>query len=177
MTQKLYNLDRWVKLSAGQKLEFNLRRPRSVTVDVNAPTECQIMLIDDDGEVHFLALVKGRDRLEFEVKGSFALYVDEDDVFVYSFDSDAVHSVVEAPESFTRPMQRRHRNPELEAMMRQMQHNFTRQIEKQAAHYADIFSRSSAAAAALAPAPAVRGTDGAQPASDGDGKPPADETP
>lgn len=152
MTQKLYNLDRWVRVEAGKVLPFTLSKPRSVTVEVNAPQETAVSLVDPDGEVHFLALVKGRDRLEFEVRGAFGLVCDQGDVFIYSHDGDAVHSIVEAPESFTRIMTRRQRNPELEAMMATMQANFQRQLDKQAREYGSLIERVAAAAAAQ-PAP------------------------
>lgn len=153
MTQKLYDLSRWVRMSPGKAHRFRGVKPRTVTVEVNAPQESAIYLGDHDGELHFLALVKGRDKLEFGAEGPFELMTNEGDVFIYSSDGDAVHSELDAPESFVKVMQRRVRNPELEAMMRTMQSNFQRQLEKQMGHYDQLIARSLDARAALAAAP------------------------
>lgn len=162
MTQKFYDLDRWQKLNAGQMLSFDLSRPRTVTIEVNAPQEALVHVSDSDGVVLFVARVLGRDRLEFGVRGPFSLSTDVDDVFIYTDDSARVHHVNEAPESFTKVMTRRHRNPELEAMMRLMKSNMDRQLAKQAEHYEQLVQRSVATIAAQSPAAGAAASAAAQ---------------
>lgn len=175
--QRIMNVDRWFKLSPGEALAFDVTRARSVTVEVNAAYKTRIDLIDaESGEVTFLALVEGRDRIEFQTTGAFSLTVDQPDTFIYSDDSQSVHSVVEAPESFTRVMAgRRQRNPELEFIAKKMGENFQRQLDRQARHYEGILERGLATRP-VQPAPSgAPSGDGGKSAPDADGKSSPDE--
>lgn len=146
--QRIMDVTRWLKLDPSDKLDFELTRPRAIRVEVNAPNETQLAMVDEEGEVHFLALVKGRDTVEFEAKASFSLMTDQPNTFIYSAASEIVHLVVEAPESYTRIMQgRRTRNPEMELLAQTMNRNFERQLAKQAKVYGSILERSLAASA------------------------------
>lgn len=78
---------------------------------------------DDGKAVTFLALVKGRDRLEFSVDGAFDLMVEGGNANVYTVDSADVATRIVAPIIFTRVANRRVRNPELEWMMYQQRRN------------------------------------------------------
>lgn len=73
--------------------------------------------------VTFLALVKGRDRLEFSVDGEFDLMVEGGACNIYTVDSADVATRVIDPIIFTRVANRRVRNPELEWMMYQQRRN------------------------------------------------------
>lgn len=174
--QKLMDLSRWFLLAPGSKLDFNSERPRSVSVDINAAHRTRIDMIDPDGVVQFLAIVEGRDRLEFQTTGAFSLAVDQPETFIYSEDSDTVHLVVDAPESYTKIMQgRRTRNPELEYIADRMNRNFQRQLERQERVYGDLLARTIEA---RAPQPAPTGAApviGGEPKPDGDGDAPADQ--
>lgn len=173
--QKIRNVNNWVRLGPGEALPFPVERPRSVTIEVNAAHRTRIDLIDADGEIVFLALVEARDRIEFEVEGAFQLTVDQDDTFIYSDDSQTVHRVCEAPESYTRIMQgRRQRNPELEFLAKQMSKNFERQLAKQATAYEHIMERSFAARTAQPAADGAAAGAASKPAPNGDGEPSAE---
>lgn len=73
--------------------------------------------------VTFLALVKGRDRLEFSVDGEFDLMVEGGSCNIYTVDSADVATRIIDPVIFTRVANRRVRNPELEWMMFQQRRN------------------------------------------------------
>lgn len=152
--QKIGDLATWLHMPPESEVEFTVNRPRPVTLQVNAPGETRLYLADGDGELRFLAHVCGRDQIEFLARGPFRLLTSDRECFIRSDDSTTIHAVVEAPESFTKVMNRRHRNPELEAMMRAMKSNFDRQLAKQAEHAEQLIQRSIAAFAPQ-PAPAA----------------------
>lgn len=79
--------------------------------------------VPDGRAVTFLALVKGRDRLEFSVDGEFDLMVEGGSANVFSVDSTDIATRIVAPEIYTRVANRRQRNPELEWMMYQQRRN------------------------------------------------------
>lgn len=175
--QRIRDISKWLIVHAGSKLEFPNEKPRHVRIEVNAPTEARIDYIAPDGEVKFLALVKGRDTVEFETEGAFALTCDAEELYVYSAEAEIVHSTIEAPESFTRIMQgRRVRNPELEALMHQMNRNFERQLEKQARIYGSIIERGAHPVAQVAPSSSVPARVEGEPTPDGD-RGPSDQAP
>lgn len=88
-------------------------------------TEDLSVLSSDEGgrAVTFLALVKGRDRLEFSVDGAFDLMVEGGSCNIYTVDSADVATRIVDPVIFTRVANRRQRNPELEWMMYQQRRN------------------------------------------------------
>lgn len=78
---------------------------------------------DDGGSVSFIAVCKGRDRLEFGVDGSFDLLTEGGSAYVFSHDGVDIATRVIAPVIFTRIANRRQRNPHLEMMEYQMRLN------------------------------------------------------
>lgn len=170
--QRIRDISKWLVVHAGSKLDFPNEKPRRVRMEVNAPTAARIDYISRDGGVKFLALVQGLDTVEFETEGAFSLSFDADELYIYSSEAEIVHSTVEAPESFTRIMQgRRARNPELEALMHQMNRNFERQLEKQARIYGSIIERSTHPVSQVAPASSVPARVEGEPTPDGDAGP------
>lgn len=175
---RIRDLTKWLRLNGGSKLDFAAGKPRLIRLEVNAPTETRLDLIDEHGEVFFLALVKGRDTVEFETAGAFSLASDADEVYVYTAEAEIVHSIVEAPESFTRIMQgRRTRNPEMEALIHQMNRNFERQLEKQARVYGDIIERSAHPRAQVAPPSSTPASVDGKPTPDGNAGPSTEPAP
>lgn len=79
--------------------------------------------LDDGRVVTFLALVKGRDRVEFFSDGAFELIAEGGSVYVYTADSTDIALRVVAPVIFTRIANRKQRNPHLEMMEYQMRMN------------------------------------------------------
>lgn len=94
---------------------------RSSVTERGAPAAARSS--DDGKAVTFLALVKGRDRLEFSVDGEFDLMVEGGSANIYTVDSADVATRVVDPVIFTRVANRRVRNPELEWMMFQQRRN------------------------------------------------------
>lgn len=84
----------------------------------------------DDRAVAFVALCKGRDRLEFGVDGEFELMVEGGNAYVYSGDSTDIATRIVAPVIFTRIANRRERNPHQEMIMWRMQENARRREEQ-----------------------------------------------
>lgn len=126
--QRMYNLDKWTRLDEGEALSFDNPRPRNVRLEVNAPQETALYVADGSGEVHFLALVKGRDTLEFGSSGAFQLTVEGSGLMVYTADgADISHEELGAV-SFTKVVERRRRNPELEQLAYMMQQNMERRL-------------------------------------------------
>lgn len=136
MAQKIFNLDKWIRIEEGSALHFTRNKPRNVAIDVNCPGDaCFYVLIEDgdngENKQYFLGLARGRDRFEFAVPGTFRLYVEEGDAFITSSDGEFVHAVVEDPKIFTKVANRRARNPHLEMMdfvMKQNQRAFMEQM-------------------------------------------------
>lgn len=84
------------------------------------------------GSLVFIAVCKGRDRLEFAVDGPFDLVVEGGSAYVFSTDGQDIATRIVAPEIYTRIANRRQRNPHLEMIQYQMrlnQERFQRQLE------------------------------------------------
>lgn len=163
--QRMFNLDKWERLKEGEGLEFSNPRPRNVRLEVNAPVRTALYVVDPEGEVHFLALVEGRDTVEWGSSGAFQLTVEGADVMVYTADGADIAQRVIAPVIFTKIAERRRRNPELEYIAHQMQLNMERRLEQQAGELEQLFIRRAALAAAqsvpVASGPEPTTTDGA----------------
>ena len=118
--------------------------------------------------------MKGRDTLEFTVpEGTFELYPAIEDggqCFVYSIDGEDVSAISKDAESFTKIMERRPRNYELERMQWEMQANMRRMLEGQASELSKLVERRLAAERALASAPSAPSGAGKESASAVDGK-------
>lgn len=142
MGQRLGNLDKWEPLAGDGKSGVSFPGgPRPVTLEVNAPertalyVEYEVPKLDADGNVRgfdlkeqFLALVEGRDKVEFTVGGDFTLFADKDCLY-YTGDDQETHNVVIAPVIFTRIANRKERNPNMEMMEFKMRLNIERRMQ------------------------------------------------
>lgn len=176
MTQKLFNINKWTRLMAGNQLDLPGDRLRLVRLHVNTPAETHLSYISDDGEVLFLAAVYGRDTVEFMTDGRVSILTDTDDTFIYTADGEQVHQIVEAPESFTRIMEKRARNPELERIAALMNQNMSMRLQAQAAEYEGILERRFAAREALLKAEGAASGDAVEPDADAEAGRPVGET-
>lgn len=154
--QRIYNLDKWALLEEGKRLSYVNSRPRKVVVEVNAPSEVLLYLVED-GKPRFLALVKGRDTVEFYPDGAFDLTCEGGAVYVYTADGDDVSMEALDERTFTRIVERRPRNLELELMQRAAAENTRRLLEAQRQDMEKYIARleTQRAAAAVPPAPAA----------------------
>lgn len=173
--QRLFNIDKWSKLAQGHVLEFPGEAPRRIRLEVNAPLKVPLYYVDGDGVPTFLALVEGRDTLEFHTTGTCGISADGD-CYVFTADGDDVSSVVEAPVIFTKIMERRPRNYEMERMQYEMRANQRRLMEAQSEQLERLIAgRVATLEAELAAARVSRGT-GSESESDGDTGRPAEPT-
>lgn len=155
MTQFFYNLSKWRKLVEGEVLHYSNPMPRTVRLEVNSPERTRLMVSEPrTGEFDFLAVVDGRDCIEFSADGPFDLTIDEGELFLYTIDSTDWSVEAAGFESFTKIVERRTRNPELEYMMemtyRNMEKRFAQQQRELEQQFERRLARRDARAAAAA---------------------------
>lgn len=154
---RIHDIESWRALGGKAKLPLPGTRPRRIRLEVNAPDFVRLHLVDAHGEIRFLALVRGRDTIEFSIATTTAVMADGE-CYVMTADGDAIHQTVEAPQTFTKIMERRPRNHDLERVLHESQANTRRLLEQQAAHFQSMLERGLASRApepAPAPAPVV----------------------
>lgn len=132
--QRIFNFLDWRTLSDGQKVGFPGKTSRVVVLEVNAQDEARLF-VEEDGTIHFLAVVFGRDEIQFAVEGGFAIICEGGPVhFKTAEDSDwSVQPVDDT--TFTTLVERRQRNPELEQIMYQAQINMERRLAAQSEEF------------------------------------------
>ncbi|QCS37305.1 hypothetical protein [Tortoise microvirus 82] len=149
--QRVFNIDKWTLVEEGQSLGFLNDKPRNVRLEVNSPSEVELWYACQvSGEVHFLALVKGRDVVSFGSTGPFEITVKNGFVMIATNDGDDVSMKPTAEKAFVKVMERRARDPHLERMMQLMEVNMRRNQEQQAYELERLFARRVAALEAAA---------------------------
>lgn len=134
--QRMFNLRKWTEMTEGTAVSFAGTRPRIVNLEVNAPSEvCLYLKYPESDETYFLALVRGRDKIETYVDGAFEVLSEGGVCYIYTADGDDISSVVLEPVIFTRIAERRARNPELEAIERRMFLNQQKRLDAQMAEF------------------------------------------
>lgn len=116
--QKLWNLDKWATVAVGEVITFTSDHVRTVRLEVNAQGTAELYVeLPEQDDAIFLALVTGRDVIEWSQDGPFNLIVDGAPVRIYTADGQdwSVDPVDDA--TFTKVVERRARNVELETMM------------------------------------------------------------
>lgn len=135
MTIQLMDLNKWQKIENGELVRFHREMPRVVRVDVNCPDTCRIYVAQTvDGiqqDAQFLAVVYGRDRIEFAVDGPFDLYADGAPLSFYTVDGADWSMQPVDDTSYTRIVEKRVVNPEVAYMMELMYHNMERRLAEQ----------------------------------------------
>lgn len=177
--QTIYNLDKWFRLDEGAKLLMKGGRARKVVLEVNSPAEAALYVDVAGVDPIFLALVKGRDKVEFYAPGQedFHLMVEGCSVFLYTVDGIDISAVSDGSESFVRIIERKPRNRELELMQYEMRANMQRMLDKQAGEYARLIESRLPPRAAQPTAEGGASGSGKEPASDDDGKQPVQQPP
>lgn len=139
--QRMFNVDRWLVIEPGQVLEYPSPRPRLVRIEVNSPDVANLYLLNADQEAFHLARICGRDTVEFVSPGAFSLTAADGALSVYTVDGTSVAHTVDAPQSFTKIVERRKRSPELELIARMMNSNMERRLAQQAEELSAQYER------------------------------------
>lgn len=162
--QRLFNITKWKQAGDGTAINFGGTRPRRVRLDVNAPEPVNLFYNDPDGLVTFLARVVGRDVIEFQSYGEFAITIVGGDLWFHTEDGEDHSFAIPDAVILTQVIERRPRNRELEMMNYMMNQNLERRLNAQRAELEQLWAKREAAARAVATQP--------QPASDdaGSGK-------
>ena len=167
MVQRLFNIDKWTTLREGEYFSLAADRVRTIRLEVNAPQRVQLFAIgDNDLSIGFLATVEGRDTIEFVARGPISVSVEGGAVDVYSVDGEDISVEIVAPKIFTKIMERRRRNPELEAIVFQMNANMERRLAIQADDLRRLLTNRENARAALEAARGVPVGDASKPPPD-----------
>jgi len=161
--QRMFNLAKWRTITEGEMIAFATERPRQVRLEVNSPDRVRLFVQEGTNEPAFLARVEGRDTIEFSADGPFELTVTGGDCAFYTADGDDWSVAPVEDTTFTKIVERRMRNPELEYMMAMSHRNMEVRLEQQAIEMERRFERSLALrdaerAAAPAPTPDPAGT-------------------
>lgn len=145
MVQQIWDLGKWKCLQDGEFASFEGDRPRTVRIELNAPDPARVYIneLKTDDPPILLCRVMGRDTVSFSVNGPFEIQVDAE---VWFYTADGMQVAVEKidHESFTRIVERRVRNPELELMMYTARINMERRLEAQAAAFEQRLERKFA---------------------------------
>lgn len=123
----LKNLDRWVRVGKAARAFGNVE-PREVRLEVLAEEPTKLYVSHKGVSGQYIGTFEGYDVVKFHVPGEWTLTA-SGVAFVWTPELTGPLAVVIPDQvSFTRKMERRTRNPELEAMMGVMQRNMERRL-------------------------------------------------
>lgn len=178
MTIQMMDLRKWQALAEGEVARFHKENARTVRIDVNTTHPVLLYVAQQNEDAEFLCKVDGRDRVEFSVDGPFDLTADGGELRFYTVDGADFTMEKVDHDSFTRIVQRRERNPEIEHMMYLMHQNTEKRIastiheleasyERRARREEQKRKREKEAADAIAAAKSIADDAGKAPASSG----------
>lgn len=125
----LKELSRYVEIT-DKGIRFPEDSPRSIRLEVLAEKETSLYVKDGKDDPAYIGTFRGFDVVKFNAFGPVHLQADGPGVRVYTteFQSD----IIEIPDavSFTRVMERKVRNPELEKIERTMRINMERRLQQ-----------------------------------------------
>lgn len=151
--QRIQDIKKWRHVPEGTAMNFENTAERRMRLDVNAAGMALLWYVDGDGETTLLAVVTGRDVIEFATHGGmFSIEVTGADVFVYTVDGENFSFAKPDAVKFTKMIERRARNPEVEYMQYMMRENHRVMLEQQA----EQFERMRAEFQRNQPAPAAQ---------------------
>lgn len=144
--QRLYNVDKWQRCPDGQAVNFSRTDARRVRLDVNAPDPVKLFYSDGDGEVVFLGRVVGRDVIEFQCQGEFAVTAEGSDFWFFTVDGEDYSFELPDAVILTKIAERRPRNPEFELMQYHANRNIELRMEQMRRELDSSWARRLAAA-------------------------------
>lgn len=167
---RIQSIKSWRRLAEGETHNFEDGNPRRVRLELNAAGAANLYLVDGDGSAFFLGHFVGREALEFMTPGgSAAIMAEGADVWFLTVDGDDISFISADPTSFTKLVERKARNPEVEMMNALMQQNMKTMLETQANEFARLLDRRDAAsrsASALSSPEGAAASRASEPASD-----------
>lgn len=166
---KIGDIAKWNKADA-RLLVFAGRGARRIRLHINSPSVAVLWLESEDGDddsAQFLARVEGYKVVEFHALGTVRVSIEGADVWWKCTEAEPTAVKIVDPVVFTRIIERRHRNPEVEMMMHMMQQNIERRLSAQQTEMEQYLARReqqlAAAAAVVAPTPDGTGSETVQP--------------
>lgn len=134
MVVRVHNLKKWRALQPGSALNLGGDAARKFRFEVNCVAPTRFDVLDADGERTFLAVVQGLEVLEFSTgAGSTLVPTTEDEVWYFTNDGDQIATGASAEAvPFTKIMQRKSRNREVEYMMMKVEQRMNRRLSEQA---------------------------------------------
>lgn len=135
--QRIFNFDEWAQMSPEFVPSFGAETSpaRVVVLEVNAEDKCKLFVRTNDGQEHFLALVEGRDEIQFSVEGEWGLVVVGGMCNIKTAEMQDMEMQPVDDTTFTTLMERRVRNPELEMMMFLANQNVEKRLAEQSAEF------------------------------------------
>lgn len=156
--QRLHDIKKWNHVAAGGVMSFENEAVRRMRLDVNAAGRAALFYVDGDGETTLLGVVEGRDVIEFATHGgSFSIAVEDSDVWVYTIDGENLAFSKPDAVKFTKLVERRARNPEVEYIQWLMRHNQRVMLEQQEQQYERMRAEFQRNNPAPGPQPAAAG--------------------
>lgn len=150
--QRINNMEKWTHVPVGKSISLDGAAGRRVRLDVNAPGEALLWYSDGDGKLTFLAIVKGRDVIEFIAADQCSITADSCDVWCHTFDGEVLAVENADAVKLTKMVTRRPRNHEMELMAYEMRRN----SEQMYASIYDQLRREFVGRSAATPAAAVQ---------------------
>lgn len=141
--QRLFDLAKWGRLEAGEVLSVVGEGVRRVRLELSAPVRT-IVTVATAGSV-IETIVAGRDVVEFFADGAFEFSAYEG-LFWYTADGQDWSVAPVEDTTFTKIVERRVRNPEVEYMMALAQQNMEKRLAEQAKSYETLIEASVARA-------------------------------
>lgn len=168
MVQRLFDLTKWTTVEDGQVYHLNGSKVREVRLEINAPDIARLWIEGDGGDRRFLALVEGRDAVEFVARGPVGLSIEGGPIEVYTIDGEDVSVTAEESVSHTKVMERARRSPEFDRVAAELRFNMERRLARQADEIRALLAARGQAREVQPPASPVPAPARSQPPSPGD---------
>lgn len=126
---KLYDFADWQFVAANEPVKLDIGNGRMVRLEVAVAKPCTVVMETNDGALMSVYCAV-RETYEFYAKGYISITAGAD-LQVYTPEMEDIRSVSDDV-SFTRIIERRERNPEVEAIYHMMYENTRRMMEQQA---------------------------------------------
>lgn len=167
MVQRLFDLTKWTTVEDGQVYWLNGAKVREVRLEINAPDIARLWIEAEGSERRFLALVEGRDAIEFVARGPVGLSIEGGPIEVYTIDGEDISVRAEDAVSHTKVMQRQRRSPEFDKVAAELRFNMERRLARQADEIRALLAARDQTQWAQPPASPVPGAARQEPQSPG----------